>query len=59
MTEVSHAQPKSAGDDWKSKLVLPAKDTRVQTEVSRRCSEATVRLTGWAGNPTTSSGGSA
>jgi hypothetical protein len=42
MTEVSHAQPVPvpAGDDWKSRLVLPAKDTRVQTDVSEWFSEA-------------------
>ncbi len=35
MTEVSTVQPTPAGaDDWKSRLNLPAKDTRVQTEVS-------------------------
>ena len=37
MTEVSSARPVPAGaDDWKSRLNLPAKDTRVQTEVSLR-----------------------
>ena len=42
MTEVSHAQPVPvpAADDWKSRLVLPAKDTRVQTEVREPFAEA-------------------